>query len=550
MPFSDVVARLRPPRVGSSPPLCQISFTWHRRSPSSILDRQFRPLLSEQRGTPSDLLIAVVDDGSEMEIRLHSYGSTVLRAHLECLLSEITNELGNVPEPSAETALVQGDVVNVDAVRSPAQCLAEIAGSSPESIAYVGRDGTLSYKQLADRVASLAGLIESSMPSSARIAILVGRTAELVVAEMAASWLGAAFVPIDPEWPDARVRWVLEAADPDVLIADGHRENLPTGEWVILRIGQNVTDSTSLVPFPMPMEQHAPAYLLFTSGSSGEPKGVEIPVSALANFALQMRVALRLGPQDRIAAFASCGFDASIFELVAPIMVGATIVLASEGLTLDTSGVLRFLRKNQVSLFPVTPSLMRLMLEDGWNVPVQARVVSMGEALEAQLASRIVRLTPELWDLYGPTETTVWATAWRVPSTFEPGDEILLGQPLANSGVAVLDKSGRPTLPRVVGELCIFGAGLATGYYRRPDLTAAAFKTTDSGLRYYRTGDLASKNTHGEIRLHGRSDFQVKVSGHRLELGEVENILLAQDGITNACVVALTINDHVSLAAL
>lgn len=550
MPFSDVVTHLRPTRVGTSPPLCQIAFTWHRRSPSSNPDTQFRPLLSEQRGTPSDLLIAVVDDGSAIEVRLHARGSAALRAHLDRLLSVIVSELRGAPEPSAETALVQGDAVKLDGIRSPAQCLAKIAGNSPGSLAYVGRDGTLTYKQLADRVAGLAGLIEATVPSPARVAVLVGRTEELVVAEMAASWLGAAFVPIDPEWPDARVRRVLEASDPDVLIADGRIDDPPAGEWATMTMGQDIAGPTSLVPFPMPIEPDAPAYLIFTSGSSGKPKGVEIPASALANFVLQMRLALGLGPQDRVAAFASCGFDASIFELVAPIMVGATIVLAPEGLALDTSGVLRFLRKHDVSLFPATPSLMRLMLEDGWDVPVRARVVSMGEALEARLASRIVRLAPELWDLYGPTEATVWATAWRVPSTFGPGDAILLGYPLANSGVAVLDESGRPSLPGVVGELCVFGAGLATGYYGRPDLTAAAFKTTDTGLRYYRTGDLASQNARGEIRLHGRSDLQVKVSGHRLELGEVESALLAHDGITHACVVAVAFDGHLSLAAL
>lgn len=551
--LTDVIELLRPKRVGTSAPLCQVVFAWHQRTPGSLISSNdvSEILLSEQRGTQADLLIAVADNKRDFEVRLHAKGTARTRDHLRRLHEAILAQLRGDPWPSVEDSLLRGTVIDEVITRTPAESLSHFAATAPESVAYCGADGTYTYRALADKVILLAGRVAVIHHSPKRVAVLVRRHLGLLAAELAASWIGASFVPIDPSWPSRRVQRVLDSCDPDVLLTDAPDASDFTGRFPVVAVNYREEGVAQAVaaPLPMHMPADASAYIIFTSGSTGEPKGVEVPVGALGNFATQMQQVLGINDRDRIGAFSSAGFDASVFELIVPILIGATTVVAKENLAHDAAAVVDFLEENAVSVFPATPSLMRLMLEDGWRTALRARVISMGEPLDAHLASEVIRLTPEMWDLYGPTEATVWSTAYRVPPGMATDTAIPLGDPLPNTALAVLDGHGWPVPQGVIGELCIFGNGLSTGYFRRPGLTERAFESTFEGRRYYRSGDLASMTKQGTIRLHGRRDLQVKVSGHRVELGDVEACVLAHPGVSNACVISQTLGGRTVLTA-
>ncbi|MBE0591407.1 MAG: amino acid adenylation domain-containing protein, partial [Gemmatimonadales bacterium] len=277
------------------------------------------------------------------------------------------------------------------------------------------------------------------------------------------------------------------------------------------------------------------AYVMYTSGSTGRPKGVMIERRTVANFLASMRERPGMDASDRLVAVTTPSFDISVLELMLPLQVGATIVIATDAEATDGEALGALLDASDATVLQATPSTWRLLFETGWRGSRRLRALVGGEPLAPDLARELSARTGEAWNLYGPTETTVYSTCWRVPEN--PGT-ISIGRPIDNTIVEVVDASGRPAPIGVPGEILIGGKGVARGYHGRPELTAERFITDREGRRMYRTGDLGRWRDDGTLEHLGRLDFQVKIRGHRIELGEIESALLRQPTVTACAVIA------------
>jgi amino acid adenylation domain-containing protein len=278
------------------------------------------------------------------------------------------------------------------------------------------------------------------------------------------------------------------------------------------------------------------AYVISTSGSTGRPKGVEVEHGALANLLHAMGGLLGAGPDHAWLAVTSPSFDISALELLLPLTAGGRVVLAEDGATRDPEALVRLVRARGVTHVQATPSLWRLLLEAGFDEPGVVGLCG-GEALPAALARELRPRVARLLNGYGPTETTLYSTVWEVPAEVA---SVSIGRPIDRTRVAVLDERLDLVPAGLEGELCIGGAGVARGYRGRPSLTAERFVADPHGppgARLYRTGDRVRWRPDGQLEFLGRADGQVKVRGHRVELGEIEAALLDHASVSQAAAV-------------
>ncbi|WP_345539152.1 amino acid adenylation domain-containing protein [Variovorax defluvii] len=369
-----------------------------------------------------------------------------------------------------------------------------------------------------------------------RVGLCIARGPAMLIAQLGVMKAGAAYVPLDPDYPADRLRFMATDAHlTAVLMQPQTREILEGLAIPMLEIedrhlvqGQ---PSHALAPDPeldaTPLDE---AYLIYTSGSTGQPKGVRVPHRAVVNFLEGFRKTPGLSSDDCLVAITSPSFDPSVLDLMLPLAVRARVVIASQQQVHDPVALRALLESSDATLLQATPSAWRALIEAGWQGKPGFRGLIGGEALPPVLAERLMERTAELWNIYGPTETTVWATAWKVES---PRHGITVGRPIDNVSVWVLDPQGRLCPIGVAGELYIGGAGVTLGYYRRDALTLERFvpdpfgeEEGAEGARLYRTGDLGRWRHDGLLELTGRADHQVKLRGFRIEMGEIESALL------------------------
>ncbi|WP_026423721.1 non-ribosomal peptide synthase/polyketide synthase [Actinokineospora inagensis] len=376
-------------------------------------------------------------------------------------------------------------------------------------------DRVLTYAELdtaANRVAHL--LRERGARAETIVALRLPRSADLVIAQLAALKAGAAYLPIDPNYPAERIAFMLDDAQPVLTLdelpdATGYPETAPE------------------VAIPV----DAPAYVIYTSGSTGRPKGVVVTHRGLANFAAAEIDRFDVRPGDRVLAFSSPSFDASVLELCMALPAGATLVVPPVGPLVGEplGAALRDLRISHTLIPPVA-----LATVPAGEFPDLRTLIVGGDASSADLVRRWAPVT-RLINAYGPTEATVVAT-WTEPLAGAAAPPI--GRPLPNTQVYVLDDTLRPVPVGVPGELYVAGVGLARGYLRRPGLTASRFIANPFGTgRMYRTGDVVRWTPSGELVFVGRADDQVKVRGFRIELGEIETVVGAQEAVSAVAVV-------------
>jgi amino acid adenylation domain-containing protein len=311
-------------------------------------------------------------------------------------------------------------------------------------------------------------------------------------------------------------------------------------------------------PAPEPMAAPHPrqlAYILYTSGSTGVPKGVGIDRRALANFLEAMRPFAPMGPGDRLLAVTTLGFDIAGLELFLPLVSGATVVIAPQDAVGDPLALAGLLQRHEVTVMQATPASWRL-LADGTDARWPGlRALCGGEALGASLAQRLLDRGVDLVNVYGPTETTIWSSALLLEGRAGDGSTVPLGYPIANTRLRILDAHMEPVPAGAIGELWIGGEGLARGYVGAPSLTAAAFMPDPfagpiAGARLYRTGDRVRRRSDGTIEFLGRRDQQLKIRGFRVEPAEIEAVLERHPALSQAVVVARADGDgEVTLAA-
>lgn len=407
----------------------------------------------------------------------------------------------------------------------------------PDRIAVSAVDGDLTYAELDARANAVArALQDAGVGPDVLVGVGLERTSAMVVAILAVWKAGGAYVPIDPAYPIARIEHMLEDSGALVLVTERQLQGRwPATRAQIIEIDDLLTAPERAVP-PRAVGPDHLAYVIYTSGSTGKPKGVGIPHGALINFQHAMAATPGLTADDVLLAVTTLSFDIAGLELHLPLMQGARIELATRDEVIDGPRLLERLTSRGVTVLQATPATWRLLIEAGWKRTPGLRALCGGEPMPRELADQLLDRCDEVWNMYGPTETTIWSTVERI----ERGQPILIGRPIANTEVYVLDAQGRPTPIGVPGELVIGGLSVARGYHERPELTADRFVpdpfSRRTGARLYRTGDLARWRADGRLDCLGRLDHQVKIRGFRIELGEIEAVLERHPAVRQAVV--------------
>ena len=407
--------------------------------------------------------------------------------------------------------------------------------------------------QVCDRAARIArALAGRGVGPDTRVGLCAGRDTGMLAALLGVWWAGGAYVPLDPAFPKARLAAMARAAGLRIIIADSaHRDlalSVAEDAAVICADDPAATAAPPLAPVPVPAT--ALAYILFTSGSTGQPKGVGVEHRAVTNLLASFRRALGLGSGDRWVAVTTLSFDISILELLLPAVCGADLVIATADETREPDRLRSLIERTAATVMQATPQTWRL-LESAGGVPAGLRLrLSGGETLPGDLAGRLMAPGVTLWNLYGPTETTVWSAGGVVTGA---ADAAVIGPPIEHTRVYVLDERLMPVPVGVVGEVCLAGRGVARGYLDQPRLTARSFRpdpwSDEPGARLYRTGDLGRWREGGGLELIGRNDNQVKIRGFRVECGEIEAVLRAHRDVRQAAVAAATRAGELALVA-
>jgi amino acid adenylation domain-containing protein len=425
---------------------------------------------------------------------------------------------------------------NANGQANPRTTISELieahVSETPNRIAVEYEDCKLTYSELNARANRLAWrLKELGVGPESRVAVCVDRSINAIVALLSVMKAGGAYVPIDPSHPEDRLTFLLKDAAPLALITQGTLVNRFTnGEMVVEMVVVDVDSIPPESPDANPQPTATPenlAYVLYTSGSTGLPKGVLIEHRSFLNCLLSMKSEPGFTQDDVLLAVTTLSFDIAGLEIFLPLTAGGRLVIAPGETTRDSAKLEILIHRSQATVMQATPTTWRMLVDTGWRGNPGMKILSGGEALSVHLARELMQRGREVWNLYGPTETTIWSSVCRIDESSV--HTVPIGHPIRNTRIYVLDQNLEPVPPGVSGEICIGGEGVARGYWNRPDLTSSKFISdpilTNSQSRVFRTGDLGLHRPDGTLECSGRADSQVKIRGYRVELGEIESTL-------------------------
>jgi amino acid adenylation domain-containing protein len=425
------------------------------------------------------------------------------------------------------------------------------AARTPERPAVITPDRTIGYGELAGRAHGIAArLAGAGVGPNELVAVAMEKGWEQCAAVLGILAAGAAYLPIDPDLPDERIRFLLTHAETRVVLTQGRV--LAAGpdrfgdERTVLAVDELPEDSTGGTGLDRRTTPDDLAYVIFTSGSTGVPKGVMINHRGALNTVADVNERFGIGEDDRVLALSSLSFDLSVYDVFGPLAVGGAVVMPAASAHRDPAAWLEVMTTARVTVWNSVPALMELLLEHlevagRQDAGTATRLVMMsGDWIPVALPDRIRRFlgTPEIVSLGGATEASIWSILYPIGTVPPEWTSIPYGVPMRNQTFHVLDDALRPRPVWVPGQLYIGGVGLADGYLRDEAKTAASFIVhPETGERLYRTGDLGRFLPGGVIEFLGREDFQVKIQGNRIELGEIEAAILQHPDVRNAVVV-------------
>jgi amino acid adenylation domain-containing protein len=439
------------------------------------------------------------------------------------------------------------------------------ATATPDAIAVRCDDIALSYAALHRKVIRLGGLLQSfDVKRGDLIGVALQRNENLPAVLLAIHAVGATYVPLDPDYPEGRIAYMIDHCQPQLLLTDTRSEqknaalranaeqplSVSGARCNLDRYWSQLGDYCVNEP-QLRCEENQLAYVIYTSGSTGKPKGVQVYNHGLANFLFAMAQELQFANDEVLLAVTSLSFDIAALELFLPLLLGGTVVIATREQALDGSQLCGLIEQHAVTALQATPATWHLLLDAGWRNPSTSRFLALcgGEPMPVGLARQLLDAEATLFNVYGPTETTVWSTLSHI--TDVAGSSVDIGHAIANTQLYILDENRNVVPQGAAGELYIGGDGVTAGYLLRDDLTQAAFVSAlqmpDAGI-IYKTGDLVRLGFDGKLHCLGRIDNQVKLRGFRIELAEIETVLLSLPGVAKA--VALLSSDRSSLLAV
>ncbi len=564
-PFERIVEALQPVRSLSHGPVLQVLFAFQnaRREtpqlPQLVMAEDEVPLrtaqfdltlsLREMAGGIRGFINYATDlfDHSTVE-RWVGYFATVLR------------EMASRPDAQASRLQLMTEVERWQVLRSFNETAtpypndwvvhklfeAQVA-RTPHAIAVTCGTRQRTYEEVNELANQLAHHLRAAGAQPGRyIPIILRRSLELVTAQLAALKAGCAYVPIDPELPAIRQRFMIEDCGARIAIALSQRELTvlpPDVKGVDLQNSDDAIARHSTHNPPSQCDATAPAYVMYTSGSTGTPKGVIVPHRAINRLVINSRYA-DMSPQDVIAHCSNPAFDAATFEIWGGLLNGARVVVVPQEIVVDSRGLAHMLAEQGATIIFLTVGLFNQCADVLADAFARLRYLLVGgDVLDPRVINRVLENSPpqQLLNAYGPTESTTFATTYRIERVSETARSIPIGRPIANTQVYVLDEHREPVPIGVAGEIYIGGDGVAQGYLNRPELTAERFLddpfASNRHARLYRTGDLGRWRADGVVEFLGRNDGQVKVRGFRIELGEIESQLSRHPDVNEAAVV-------------
>ncbi|HHK5716124.1 TPA: amino acid adenylation domain-containing protein, partial [Serratia marcescens] len=575
LPFEQVVELVNPPRHLGYTPLFQVMLAWQD---GSVRDIPLPGLQAELAGleysaAKFDLTLDLADTGEGISGTLNFATALFDRATAErygvYLVQALRAMTLNSPRsvshidllPLAEREHLLHGWNRTERDYPLDQTLAALfeqqVRRTPDATALVSGAESLSYAQLNARANRLAhALIARGVGPDSRVAVCAERGLHMVTALFGILKAGGAYVPLDPAYPGERLQYILQDADPVLLLADAAgRAALGEPATPQLALEAALPDTLSAENPERRAQASHLAYVIYTSGSTGKPKGAMNEHRGVVNRLVWMQEAYGLTAADTVLQKTPFGFDVSVWEFFWPLMVGARLVMAKPEGHKDPDYLSRAIEQYGVTTLHFVPSMLQSFLADGQAASrcgQVVRVMCSGEALPAALVAEFYRRLPqaELHNLYGPTEAAVDVTAWHC-SREADRVSVPIGRPIANTRIYLLDDHGQPVPLGAVGELYIGGVQVARGYLNRPELTAERFLSDPfaPGGRMYRTGDVARYLANGDIEYLGRNDQQVKIRGFRIECGEIEAVLATHPAVREAVVDARAVGDDKRLVA-
>ncbi|MBZ4033584.1 amino acid adenylation domain-containing protein [Flavobacterium sp. 17A] len=421
------------------------------------------------------------------------------------------------------------------------ELFAQQAETSPNAIALEFDDLKITYSDLSKKVNQIANyFLAQGLAPGQFIAVSMDRSPDLIASLLAILQCGAAYLPLDPKFPTERLAFMLEDSEASFLLTTTSLSAIlpKNSKTILIEEVLSSLEQYPSTPVSLSVAPEKVAYIMYTSGSTGKPKGVTVTHKNLVNFLYSMAIEPGIKATDKLLSITTISFDIAGLELFLPIIKGATVVFADYETTRDGQLLFNLLQKKEITILQATPTTWQLLLDSGWNTPLNLKALCGGEAMPLNLAKALTSRCDSLWNMYGPTETTIWSAVKQVKAD----DELItIGLPIANTQIYLLDENRKAVEAGEIGEIIIGGDGVAEGYWKRPELTAEKFisnpLSNEDHSILYRTGDLGKLLPNGELQCLGRIDHQVKLRGHRIELGEIEATLNTLSGIKQSAVI-------------
>lgn len=553
MPFEMLVEALRPKRETSYNPVFQVSFMLQDPPMEVALGAAKAENLKLHNGSAKfDSMIWLWDEDSLIKglfefstdvyqtdsmVRFIRYYENIVRQLASDPMLAVSGYSLFGEKEQAIVAESNATSGGYDIQRTLHNVIAEVVAKQQSAVAVVGDDGEKTYTELDSESNAIAhALIREGVSPGDYVGIALERSARMLAALLGILKAGAAYVPLDPDYPHDRLSYMVEHSGISVLVSESAViESLGLDGLKTLDLDQAALTPDSSVP-DVKVDPEQPAYVIYTSGSTGKPKGVMVPHRSVVNFLQTMQEKPGCKSSDTLLALTTLSFDIAVLELYLPLISGARVVIASRETAQDPALLASAIDKHGATMLQATPATWRMLLQDNWRPENAPRILVGGEALPPDLVDGLVGAASEVWNMYGPTETTVWSSCAQIT---DPTAPISIGKPIGNTQCYIVDDNDQELPPGIAGELLIGGSGVALGYLNRPDLTEERFVENSWGGQglVYRTGDLVTRLDDGSLRFHNRLDNQVKVRGYRVELGEIEARLLDFPGLSAGAVV-------------
>jgi amino acid adenylation domain-containing protein len=460
---------------------------------------------------------------------------------------KLTREFPNLTEKEAYKILCEWNMTRVNYPKD--KCIHHLFEEqvirTPDSVAVVYEDDQVTYIELNARANQLAHYLSKQGAKEGNIvALFLERGIDMIAGLLAISKTGATYLPLDPIYPKARQKLVLEDAQPVLFLTQRSLlDEVPQSDAKLLLIDDKekfINEPTDNLPFGNSLK---PLYILFTSGSTGKPKGVPVLQHSTVNVVNSFTKLLKVSSKDILLTVTTIAFDLAELDIYLALLNGAKLVFGSRETAMSMELLIKKLESSKATIFQATPITYKMLIQAGWKGKQDLKIISGGDAMPRELAMELLKRTCEFWNCYGPTETTIYNTAKKVTSEDGSGEGIVsIGRPFDNNTMYILNAEMMPVPLGVPGELYIGGAGLSPGYLNNPGMTASRFIRNPFSKRendiIYKTGDLVKYLPDGNMAFITRIDNQVKIRGFRIELGEIESTLRSYPGIKEGIVIA------------